>query len=443
KLKRSAYDILGVPPSASSQEISKAYRHLVRTLHPDTHPEKKQEFIEVARAYELLKDDESRQRYDRYGDVDPESYQTNNPFQTGNIDFGPSFSSNRYPSGSNFGQSRAANLYERTKVVEMNRGAFESLLKQNDTLLVVNFYKAGCSHCISMKEEYVKLAELLAETVTVAAVNCARHQQFCSGRIRQYPEIILYCPSPNKPSMRYTGTRTAKHMQKWIWSTSPFYGTILTGANFNSWLDLNPKKLKIIYFSGNKTIPNILKALAVEYNSSISMGSVSKFENLLMKRFQKIPPLPVMLHIEDTDTLEGEWLDVETLSQQQISVWLSRILALKRAETRRYGGFSPYKELTKRRYVKGECASSDSRVSFAKSFGINSKSTERNKCTHFVAFRPKRQMYKKLLDDLRQPGSIDNFVEIVLSGSLVFTDRLNKLIVMEDAEVSRSTNEEL
>ena len=63
------YQIMGVPRTASQDEIKRAYRKLARKYHPDVSKERDAEarFKEIGEAYEVLKDAEKRAAYDQLG----------------------------------------------------------------------------------------------------------------------------------------------------------------------------------------------------------------------------------------------------------------------------------------------------------------------------------------------------------------------------------------
>ena len=63
------YAVLGVPKTATPDEIQKAYRKLARQYHPDVNKAKdaEEKFKQVGEAYDVLHDAEKRAKYDAYG----------------------------------------------------------------------------------------------------------------------------------------------------------------------------------------------------------------------------------------------------------------------------------------------------------------------------------------------------------------------------------------
>jgi molecular chaperone DnaJ len=91
-MKADCYETLGVAKGASADDIKRAYRKLAMQFHPDRNPGDQAaelKFKEVSHAYEILKDDQKRAAYDRFGHA---AFENGGRPGGGDFGFGANFS---------------------------------------------------------------------------------------------------------------------------------------------------------------------------------------------------------------------------------------------------------------------------------------------------------------------------------------------------------------
>jgi len=97
-LARDLYQELGVPRTATADEVRKAFRKLAKANHPDTNPGDKaaeERFKKVSAAFDILGDVEKRKKYDA-GEIDADGRETARGYAGGGGPWGP-------PPGGGFG----------------------------------------------------------------------------------------------------------------------------------------------------------------------------------------------------------------------------------------------------------------------------------------------------------------------------------------------------
>ncbi|HSX33166.1 MAG TPA: molecular chaperone DnaJ [Candidatus Saccharimonadales bacterium] len=155
--KRDYYEVLGVSKDASADEIKKAFRRLAVQHHPDKEGGSEERFKEINEAYEVLKDQSKRQRYDQFGHagVGGASGATGNPFGGGfngqnvNFDFGDIGLGDIFENffGGGFGGQRARAEQRRGRDVETRLElSFEQAIFGKDEEISLNIDDA-CEHC--------------------------------------------------------------------------------------------------------------------------------------------------------------------------------------------------------------------------------------------------------------------------------------------------------
>lgn len=213
------YKLFSIDRSASVKEIRKAFKKLAISAHPDKNtgdPEAHDKFLRITRAYEVLKDEELRKKYDMYGEE------------------GLSEDKNRgrhYESWQWYQQNFG--IYdEDPEIITLSKSDFEVSVEGTDDVWFVNFYSTHCSHCHDLAPTWREMARELQGVIRVGAVNCEDDWQLCRMQnVHSYPTLIIY---KHPVREKYQGDRSTQALvQHALRSVSvTFYK--LRESNFNT-----------------------------------------------------------------------------------------------------------------------------------------------------------------------------------------------------------------
>ncbi|EYC00998.1 hypothetical protein Y032_0111g238 [Ancylostoma ceylanicum] len=193
------YKLLGIERDADDRTIRKAFKKLAIQKHPDKNkdnPNAHAEFVKINKAYEVLKDEETRKKYDQFGEKGLEDgFQGGNNYQSWQF------------YNENFG------IYDDDpEIVTLNRADFQRQVSDSNEMWFINFYSTYCSHCHQLAPTWRKFARVMEGAVRIGAVNCAEDPGLCqSQRVHAYPSLVVY-----PTGEFYTGVRDLELLQEFI-----------------------------------------------------------------------------------------------------------------------------------------------------------------------------------------------------------------------------------
>ncbi|KEP61939.1 UNVERIFIED_CONTAM: thioredoxin domain-containing protein [Hammondia hammondi] len=417
---RDFYRLLGVKRNATSREIDKAYRKLAKQYHPDVNPGNEEKFLDIAKAHEVLSNEEQRKKYDMFGEAGLGEGGGPSPAEYGgtpidlsdlfggmfgggggggpNIKFsfgggdGPTFGGGSEGFGSFFGgnaggfqeaSSGNASLYdaEDDEVDELGPQAVQRVVEGRDFVFFLALYNPRCRPCRQLKDEFVKAAKRMKGIVPFGAINCSRfgNISYCK-EAQHYPTLLFFPADKHSKRIDYRGERTSAAMVRFLSENLPSTVVVLTDESIEGWISKDAQKPKVVLFTDKRGIPPLFKYLSYQMRNQVAMGVVFKNQKNLLKAFgegleyqrkHRTPtpgdkPLPVeivfpsLFAVDDIDLLTGEWIDVKNhVNQELLTLTFSRLAAKARTAS----GVA-FRELTARRVSSGECSKDDSQFCF-------------------------------------------------------------------------------
>lgn len=172
------YELLRVARDASVREIRQAFKKLALIMHPDKNPgdaSAHEKFLKVNRAYEVLKDEDLRKKYDKYGEKGLDEQQSGGRYESWNY--------YRYDFG----------IYDDDlEIVTLDSGDFDAAVSSGE-IWFINFYFPRCSHCHQLAPTWREFAKEMDGVIRIGAVNCGDNNHLCRRNgITSYPSLFIY-----------------------------------------------------------------------------------------------------------------------------------------------------------------------------------------------------------------------------------------------------------
>lgn len=290
------YKILGVPRSASSAEIKKAYKKMARNWHPDKNddPEAQERFIKINEAHEILSDKEKRQNFDMYGTTaQPRNgHQHSSPFF--DPDSGFSFFFNGMPFQSSDSNPDLIN----------RRVYYNNILPESHTKpYLIKFITEWCFACAQIEEMWKDTTSSMKKIgVGIGVVDRNRNPRLSDTLgVRHVPSIIGVV---NGYVSFYSGSITKEGLKDFVTGLFP-RGLIETVAEkkLDSFLDTSETNKPSIILLSTKPLPSLLYQLVAFSNKEWqSFGFVSLKDSSaesIRKRFHADTENPTIMIFKD------------------------------------------------------------------------------------------------------------------------------------------------
>eukprot|EP01069_Polyplicarium_translucidae_P007585 Polyplicarium_translucidae@DN3126_c0_g1_i5.p1 len=413
---RDFYKILGIGRNASPKDIKRAYRKSSLLYHPDKYDGPEEKFIDVRDAYEVLSDPEKRKRYDKFGEEQEQTggFQGGGGFHGGGFPFffhGGGHPGGRRPhrgAGSqdfHFGydmfeeQEPEIDWFTDSKVVNVKSAReWPTHFEEIQWAALVYFYRPGCRPCEDSKAAVIAAAKSLDDIMPTFAINCQRVRGVCDeSAVSRVPALHFRRKKGGSTALDWRFDKSEDDIIELLRKVSARDGPPRFTDSSTAFLQTDTDQPKVVIFQAGAALDLQIRRMVSVFRDQIGFAKVGDEDHKFAKALiEKSPPAAIkvvqdsvdfihklhssgrteelpragvaaLLLLTDLDERTGQWMNITAKSFGRPEILGLALERLVRARSQRSGIFAsedPFKRLTSRRMVAGECGPKDSHFCF-------------------------------------------------------------------------------
>ncbi|TNV78640.1 hypothetical protein FGO68_gene5489 [Halteria grandinella] len=197
-------------------------------------------------------------------------------------------------------------LYDSVKsyVFVLNNKNFDSQVTKNRQkgITIVNYYKESDGVSKGLTGGYENFAKENKGMFRITAIDCEQFGSVCTKEgVTKYPTFRVY-PAFPAPTQDYEESTVDFEKLKKL--AAKFVGNRVVEVNqnnFDTFVNDNPGKPKVLLFSDKKGIPLIFKALSAHFDKTLLFGLIRETESGLISKY-KVKSFPAVFLVKDKDS---------------------------------------------------------------------------------------------------------------------------------------------
>lgn len=291
------YKVLGLDRDATQEQIKKAHRESARKLHPDKNasPNADKQFLEVQKAYSLLKDPESRSRFDRSGKTNQNGYEYRYP--TSHTTF-----ARENWRGYRSSMFSSTDKFDRNAI---NARQFYSLIKDSSTRVAyIFFYSDFCPTCHVIESAWFHITDELAKHgINSYTINIYQERRLAydlgleavpriacliNNKVHYYQQSELSL----KQIVKFTASLLPKNIIRPLWTAEEQDRFVSQGQEEN--------KITVVFYSQESNLKIRYSLLAFETSKYYRFGHITNKaleHKQFARRFNLSEPNNQMIHV--------------------------------------------------------------------------------------------------------------------------------------------------